>query len=150
MTSRRASRIRMGKKRSQRQTTRLRGRRGTQQRLKLVSLLKNGRRDLRERANNCQIMRNLKGRNIRALVDGKRVTVVSGESKKSRVAPLRNVSRRGVTILINVEPVARKRGKDKNLGTGERSCHWGGGRSIRRRGRRFFDRIHNICFFIMS
>ena len=115
MTSRRASRIRMGKKRSQRQTTRLRGRRGTQQRLKLVSLLKNGRRDLRERANNCQIMRNLKGRNIRALVDGKRVTVVSGESKKSRVVPLRYVSRRGVKIPIDIEPVAWKRGKDKIL-----------------------------------
>ena len=59
----------------------------------------------------------MEGRDIGALVDGERVTVVSGESKKSRLAPLHNVSRRGVKIPIDVEPVARKRGKDKNLGT---------------------------------
>ena len=116
--------------------------------MKLMSPLKNGRRDLRERANNCRRMRNLKGRNIGALVDGGRVTVVSGESKKSRVAPLRNVSHRGVKILINVEPVAQKRGKGKKLGTEERSRRLGGGMSTRHRGRSVFNRIHNICYFI--
>jgi len=63
-------------------------------------------------------MRNLVGRNIGAVVDGERVTVVSGESEKSRVVPLGNVSRRRVIIPIDVVHVARKGGKDKNLGTG--------------------------------
>ena len=63
-------------------------------------------------------MRNLEGRNIGAVVDGERVTVVSGESEKSRVVPLGNVSRRRVIIPIDVVHVARKGGKDKNLGTG--------------------------------
>ncbi len=79
-------------------------------------------------------MRDLKGRDIRALVDGKRVTVVSGISKKSRVVPLGNVSRRRVKISIDVELVARKRGKNKNLGAGERRCRRGGGRNVCRRG----------------
>ncbi len=57
-----------------------------------------GRRDLGEWANNCRRMRVLKGRNIGALVDGKRVTVVSGKSEKSRVVPLGKVSRQRVKI----------------------------------------------------
>jgi len=107
----------MGKKESRCQTTRLRGRKGTKQRLKLVSPLKNVRRDLGERVNNCRKMRLLKGRDIGALVDGKRVAIVSGESEKSRVVPLLDVIRRGVKILIDIVPGARKGGKDKNLGT---------------------------------
>jgi hypothetical protein len=107
----------MGKKRSRRQTTGLRGRRGTHQQLKLVSPLKNGRRYLGERANNRRRMRDLKDREIGALVDGKRVAVVSGESEKSRVVPHHDVSRRGVKILIDVIPGARKGREDKNLGT---------------------------------
>ena len=63
----------------------------------------------------------MEGRNIGAVVDGERVTVVSGESEKCRVVPLGNISRRRVIIPINVVLVARKGGKDKNLGTGERS-----------------------------
>ncbi len=59
----------------------------------------------------------MKGCDIRALVDGERVSVVSGKSEKSRVVSLGNVSRRRVKILIDAELVARKRGKDKNLGT---------------------------------
>ncbi len=47
-------------------------------------------------------MRNLEGRNIGAVVDGERVTVVSGESEKSRVVPLGNVSRRRVKIPIDI------------------------------------------------
>ncbi len=87
------------------------------------------------------------------MVYGKRVTVVSGKSEKSRVIPLGNISRRRVKIPIHVELVAQKRGKDKNLGTGERRRRRGGGRSIRRRGggreehrrrRKIFDRIHKI------
>ena len=66
----------MEKKESQCQTTRLRGRKGTRQQLKLVSPLKNVRRDLGERVNNCRKMRLLKGRDIGALVDGKRVAIV--------------------------------------------------------------------------
>ena len=93
---------------------------------------KDGRRDLGERANNCRRMRNLKGRDIGALVYGERVTVVSGKSEKSRVVPLGNVSCRRVKIPIHVKLVAQKRGKDKNLGTGERRRRRGGGRSVRR------------------
>ena len=72
-------------------------------------------------------MRDLKGRNIGALVDGKRVTIVSGKSDKSRVVPLGNVSRRRVKIPIDVILVARKGGENKNLGTGERRHRRGGG-----------------------
>ena len=78
-------------------------------------------------------MSNLEGRNIGAVVDGERVTVVSGESEESRIVPLGNVSRRRVIIPIDVVLVARKGGKDKNLGTGERSRRRGGVRSDRRR-----------------
>jgi hypothetical protein len=92
-------------------------------------------------------MRNLKGRNIGALVDGKRVTIVSGKSEKSHVVPLGNVSRRRVKIPIDVEPVARKRGKDKNLGTGERRRRRGGGREERRRRQNIFNRI---LFFVLT
>ena len=117
--------------------------------------VKDRRRELGERANNRGRMRNLKVHDIRALVYGKRVTVVSGESEKSRVVPLGNVSRRRVKIPIDVELVARKRGKDKNLGTGERRRRRGGGRNVRRRGggreerrrrRKIFNRIH--FFFV--
>jgi hypothetical protein len=124
----------MGKKGSRRRTTGLRGRRGTRQRLKLVSPLKNGRRDLGERANNRRRMRHLKGRDIGAMVDGERVAVVSGESEKSRVVPLRDISLGGVKIPIDFKPDARKGGKDKNLGTDERRRRRGGERSTRRRG----------------
>ncbi len=99
----------------------------------------------------------MKGRNIGALVDGKRVTVVSGESEKSRVVPLVNVSHQRVKIPINVVLVAWKGGENKNLGTGEKRRRRGRGRSIRRRSggreepprrRRIFKRIHNnIVFF---
>ena len=102
--------------------------------------------------NNRRRMRDLKGRNIGALVDGERVTVVGGESEKSRIVPLGNVSRRRVKIPIDIVLVARKGGENKNLGTGERRRHRGGGRSIRRRGggreecprrRKISKRIHN-------
>jgi hypothetical protein len=102
-------------------------------------------------------MRDLKGRDIGALVYGERVTVVSGESEKSRVVPVRNVSRWRVIIPIHVELVAQKRGKDKNLGTGERRRRRGGGGSVHRRGggreepwrrRKIFNRIHNIYIYI--
>ena len=63
----------------------------------------------------------MKDSKIGTLVDGERMTVVSGEGKKSRVVPHRYVSRRRVKIPIDVVLVARKGGKDKNLGTGERS-----------------------------
>ena len=75
----------------------------------------------------------MEGRNIGAVEDGERLTVVSGESEKSRVVALRNVSRRRVIIPIDVVLVSRKGGKDKNLGTGERSRRRGGGKSDRRR-----------------
>jgi len=158
MTPRRTSRRRTGKKGSRRRTTGLRGRRGTcQRRLKLVSPLKNGRRDLGERTNNCRRMRILKGRDIGALVDGKRVAVVSGKSGKSRIVPLRDVSCRGVKYQSTLYLLPGREGKDKNLGTGERSRRRGGGRSTCRRGggregrqsrRSVFNRIHNICIFI--
>jgi hypothetical protein len=146
----------MGKKGSRRQTTGLRGRRGTRQRLKLVSPLKNGRRDLGERVNNCRRMKLLKGRDIGAWVDDNRVAVVSGKRDKSRVVPLHDGSRRGVKIPIGVVLVARKGGKDKNLVTGERRRRRGGGRSVRRRSkgreecrrrRKIFSRIHKFFFF---
>jgi hypothetical protein len=118
---------------------------------------KDGRRDLGEWVNNCQWMRDFKGRNIGALVDGERVTAVSGKSEKSRVVPLGNVSRRRVKIPIDVVLVARKGGENKNLGTGERRHRRGGGRSICWRGggreehprrRKISKRIHNnIVFF---
>jgi hypothetical protein len=105
-------------------------------------------------------MRDLKGRNIGALVDGKRVTVVSGESEKSRVVPLGNVSLQRVKIPIDVVLVARKGGENKNLGTGEKRRRRGGGKSDRPRGggreehrrrRKIFDRIHNnIVFFLLQ
>ncbi len=78
-------------------------------------------------------MRNLEGRNIGAVEDGERLTVVSGESEKSRVVALQNVSRRRVIIPIDVVFVSRKGGKDKHLGTGERNRRRGGGRSDRHR-----------------
>ncbi len=132
---------------------------GCGRKLKLPSPSKDGRRDSGEWANNCQRMRDLKGRNIGALVDGERVSVavVSGKSEKSRIVPLGNVSRRRVKIPIDVILVPRKGGENKNLGTGERHHRRGGGRSIRRRGggreerpRRWkiSKRIHNnIVFF---
>jgi len=93
-------------------------------------------------------MKNLEGRNIGAVVDGERVTAVSGESEKSRVVPLRNISRRRVIIPIDVVLVAWKGGKDKNVGTGERSRrrgrsdrHRSGGREERRRRQKIFNRI---------
>jgi hypothetical protein len=146
----------MGKKGSRRRTTGLRGRRGTRQRLKLVSPLKNGRRDLGERANNRRRMRHLKGRDIGAMVDGERVAVVSGESEKSRVVPLRDISLGGVKIPIDFIPDAQKGGKDENRRTDERRRRRGGGRSGRRRGggkedRKWrldiFRRIHIFFFF---
>ena len=103
-------------------------------------------------------MRDLKGRNIGALVDGERVTVVSGKSEKSHAVPLGNVSRRRVKIPIDVVLVARKGGENKNLGTGEKRRHRGRGKSDRRRGggreerrrrRKIFDRIH-IIFFVAT
>jgi hypothetical protein len=124
--------------------------------LKFLSPSKEGRRDLGKWTNNCRRMGNLEGGNIGAVVDGKRVTVVSGESEKSRVVPFRNVSRRRVIIPIDVVLVARKGGEYKNLGTGERSRRRGGGRSDRRRSggreerrrrRKIFNRIHNNIFF---
>ena len=99
----------------------------------------------------------MEGRNIGAVVDGKRVTVVSGESEKSRVVPLGNVSRRRLKILIDIILVAWKRGENKNLGTGERCRRRGGGRSIFRRGggreecprrRKISKRIQNNIFFV--
>jgi hypothetical protein len=85
-------------------------------------------------------MRDLKGRNIGALVDGERVTVVSGESEKSHIVPLGNVSCRRVKIPIDIVLVARKGGENKILGTGERRRRRGGGRSIRWRGGRREER----------
>ena len=153
MTPRRTLRRRMGKKGSRRRPTGWRGRRGTRERLKLVSPLKNGRRDLGERANNHLRMRHLKGLDIRAMVDGERVAVVSGESEKSRIVPLRDINLGGVKIPIDFILDARKGGKDKNLGTDERRRRRGGGRSNRRRReerrrrRKILRRIHNILFF---
>ena len=153
MTPRRALRRRMGKKGSRRQTNGLRGRRGTRRRLKLVSPLKNGRRDLGERANNRRRMRHLKGLDIGAVVDGERVAVVSGESEKSRIVPRRDINLGRVKIPIDFILDARKGGKDENLGTDERRHRRGGGRSNRRRReerrrrRKILRRIHNILFF---
>jgi hypothetical protein len=110
----------MGKKGCRRRTTGLRGRRGTRQRLKLVSPLKNGRRDLGERTNNRRRMRHLKGRDIGAMVEGERMVVVSGGSEKSRVVPLRDISLGGVNKPIDFIPDARKGGKDENRGTDKR------------------------------
>jgi len=102
-------------------------------------------------------VRSLKDSEIGTLVDGERMTVVSGESKKSHVVPHRDVSRRRVKIPIDVVLVARKGGKNKNLGTGERSrCrdggrsdrHRSGGREECRRRRKIFSRIHYNCFFV--
>jgi hypothetical protein len=130
-------------------------RRGTRQQLKLVSPLKNGRRDLGEKANNRRRMRHLKGRDIGAMVDGERVAVVSGEREKSRVVPLRDINLGGVKIPIDFIPDARKGRKDENLGTDERRRRRGGGRSNRRgreerrRRRKILRRIHNIFFFFV-
>ena len=62
-------------------------------------------------------MRDLKGCNIGVVVDGERVTIVSGKSEKSRVVPLGNVSHRRVKIPIDVVLVAGKGRENKNLGT---------------------------------
>ncbi len=56
--------------------------------MKFTSPSKDRRRDLGKWTNNRRRMSNLEGRNIGAVVDGERVTVVSGESEKSRVVPL--------------------------------------------------------------
>ena len=102
-------------------------------------------------------MRNLKGGEIWAMVDGQGVGVMSSEGEKGRVIPLRDISLGGVKIPIDFILVARERGKDKNSWTGERRRRRGGGRSGRRRGggreerrRRWkiFRRIHNIVFFV--
>jgi hypothetical protein len=151
----------MGKKGRRRRPTGWRGGRGTRERLKLVSPLKNGRRDLRERANNRRRMRHLKGLDIGAMVDGERVAVVSGESEKSRIVPLRDINLGGVKIPIDFILDAREGGKDKNLGTDERRRRRGGGRSNRRRReerrrrRKILRRIHNILlllffFFVLT
>ena len=101
----------------------------------------------------------MEGRNIGAVEDGERLTVVSGESEKSRVVALQNVSGRRVIIPIDVVLVARKGGKDKNLGTGERSRRRGRGKSDRRRSgggeerrrrRKILNRIHNFFFVVVS
>ena len=91
--------------------------------MNLATSLKNGRRDLGKGANDRRRVRSLKDSKIGTLVDGKRMAIVSGKSKKSRIAPHRDVSHRGVKILIDVVLVAQKGRKDKNLGTGERSHH---------------------------
>ena len=88
--------------------------------MKLVTSLKKGRRDLGKGANEHQRVKSLKGRDIGTVADGKRVAVVSGDSEKSRVVPLCDISRR-VKIPIDVVLVAQKGGQDKDLGTGERS-----------------------------
>ncbi len=101
----------------------------------------------------------MKGHKIGALVDGERVTVVGGESEKSSVVPLGNVSCWRVKIPINIVLVARKGGENKNLGTRERRRRRGGGRSILRRGggreecprrRKISKRIHNIFFVVAT
>ena len=93
----------------------------------------------------------MKCREIGTSVEGQRVTVVGGKSEKSRVIALSDISRRRVKIAIHVELVARKKGKDKNLGTGERRRRRGWGRNVRRRGggreerrrrQKIFNRIH--------
>ena len=85
--------------------------------MKLVTSLKNRRRDLGKGANNCRRVRSLKGRNIRTVVDGERVAIVSDESEKSRVVPFCDITRQGVKIPIDVVPVARKGRQEKDLGT---------------------------------
>jgi hypothetical protein len=124
---------------------------GCGRKLTLHSPSKDGRRDLGEWANNCRRMRDLKGCNVGAVVDGERVNLVSSKSEKSRVVPLGNVSRRRVKIPINVVLVAGKGGENKNLGTGVKRRRRGGGREERQRRRKIFDRIHNnIVFFVAT
>ena len=53
----------------------------------------------------------MKDSEIGTLVDGKRMTVVSGESKKSCIVPHPDINRRRVKIPIDVVLVARKGGK---------------------------------------
>ncbi len=140
MSPRRTLSRSMGKKGSRRQTAGLlRGRRGTGRRLKLASSLKNGRRDFKERANNCRRMRSSKGHEIGTLENGDRVAVVSGESEKSRVAPLhdksrvaplRDISRRGVKIQMDIVLVALRGERIKLLGPErEAAAGVGGGAS---------------------
>ena len=126
---------------------------GSGRKLKLTSPNNDGRRDFKERMNNRHRMRSLKGCKIGAMMDGEGVGVMSGKGKKSRVTPHRDIRRRGVEVPIDVVLVARKGGKNKNLGTGVRRRHRGGGRSIGRRGRgreerwrrwKIFNRIHNF------
>ena len=128
---------------------------GSGRKLKLTSPINDGRRDFGERANNRRRVRSLKGRKIGTMMDGKGVGVMSGEGKKSRVIPHRDIRRRGVEVPINALLVAWKGGKNKNLGTGERRRRRGGGRSIRCRGegrekhrrrQKIFKRIHNNFF----
>ncbi len=61
-----------------------------------MTSLKNRRRDLGKGANNCRRVRSLKGRDIRTVVDGERVAIVSDESEKSRVVPFCDITRQGV------------------------------------------------------
>ena len=115
--------------------------------------MKKGRNDFGKGANDHRRVRSLKGRDIGTVVDDERVAIVSGESEKSRVVPLCDISRRGVKIPINIVLVARKGGKDKNLGTSKRSHRRGRGRSVRRIGGGregvLVNRIHYV-FFAMS
>jgi len=62
-------------------------RRGFGIRLKLVTSLKNGRRDLGKGVTDRRRVRSLEGHDIGTVVDGKRVDVVCGESEKSCVVP---------------------------------------------------------------
>ena len=74
-------------------------------------------------------MRNLKGGEIWAMVDGQGVGVMSRKGEKGRVIPLRDTSLGGVKIPIDFVLVAREQGKDKNSWTGERRHRRGGGGS---------------------
>ncbi len=59
-------------------------------------------------------------------MDGKGVGVMSGDDKKSRVNPHRDIRRRGVEVPIDVVLVAWKGGKNKILGP-ERDAAAGAG-----------------------
>ena len=95
--------------------------------MKLSSPYDEGSWNLRERTNKCRGVRDLKLRKIWAIVDGQGVGIMSREGDKGCVLPYVDVSVGRVIIPIDVVPVAREGGKDKNCWTDKRHPRMGGG-----------------------
>jgi hypothetical protein len=103
---RRARRGESEKRVRRQQTAAGRSRRGGRRNQKRTSPFDDGRRYFAEWANSGSWIRSLKGCQIRALEDGKGISIVSSEGEKGRIIPRRDISSGGVKIPIDFILVA--------------------------------------------